>query len=66
MDGSAHQVCACVLHGTTLAGPQVRAQANVVSMLLGDYHAVGAREEPSRGLRHSHTREVSKVPEPEH
>ena len=27
--------------------------ANVVSMLLGDYEAVGARGEPSRGLRHS-------------
>jgi hypothetical protein len=27
--------------------------ANVVSMLLGDYHTVGAREEPSRGLRQS-------------
>ena len=27
--------------------------ANVVSMLLGDYQAVGAREEPSPGLRHS-------------
>ena len=27
--------------------------ANVVSMLLGDYLTVGAREEPSRGLRHS-------------
>ena len=27
--------------------------ANVVSMLLGDYHAVGASAEPSRGLLHS-------------
>ena len=27
--------------------------ANVVSTLLGDYQAVGAREEPSRGLRHA-------------
>ena len=48
----AHVYCA-IRHLQGRRCARRRDVANVVSMLLGDYLAVGAREEPSRGLRHS-------------
>ena len=46
----AHVYCA-IRHLQGRRCARRRDVANVVSMLLGDYLAVGAREEPSRGLR---------------
>ena len=47
------QVYCAIRHLQGRSCARRRDVANVVSMLLGDYLAVGAREEPSRGLRHA-------------